>query len=443
MLSQAIRAQNKTVLKTTKQGFGTRSNPGIIHRIFNKVDTSTTAYSMASYDPTVPLQGHKPLFANEEAAEYNVTNLNNGFTVLTESQTFPGPVHMGFLVNVGTRDETPETSGSLLAIKNTYLKTLKHTNETMNYGVKQMSGGDLSMDYDQERMYFKGNCIQYDTIDMFQVLTDCALEPRSLMAANVARSKNQKSHDLAKHLAKYDPFADNQELLLRTAYGYHTLGNPRLGLESNIGNLDARILQQFVMDNITPKKCLIVGSGVRNHREFVDLVKERLGDVLAVPEHEYQRTPSQYIGGEFRTWTESPQTNISLAFESVPWNNEDVHAFYVMNTLIGSATAFSSGGPGKGMYARAVTSLMQNYNFVDSASAINSHFTDSGLFGLNIEGPGSHSAELMAVLLEELHRLREPIPEVELARAKNILKMNVLMAMERQEDRLEEIARNF
>ena len=42
-----------------------------------------------------------------------------------------------------------------------------------------------------------------------------------------------------------------------------------------------------------------------------------------------------------------------------------------------------------------------------------------------------------------MHRLREPIPDVELARAKNILKMNVLMAMERQDERLEEIARNF
>ena len=28
-------------------------------------------------------------------AEYNVTDLSNGFTVLTESQTFPGSVHMG------------------------------------------------------------------------------------------------------------------------------------------------------------------------------------------------------------------------------------------------------------------------------------------------------------------------------------------------------------
>lgn len=42
---------------------------------------------------------------------------------------------VGFLIDVGVRDETSETSGALLALKNTYLKTLKHTNETINYGM--------------------------------------------------------------------------------------------------------------------------------------------------------------------------------------------------------------------------------------------------------------------------------------------------------------------
>ena len=41
------------------------------------------------------LKDLKPLYTNEDQAEYNVTNLNNGFTVLTESQVFPGAVHMG------------------------------------------------------------------------------------------------------------------------------------------------------------------------------------------------------------------------------------------------------------------------------------------------------------------------------------------------------------
>lgn len=60
------------------------------------------------------------------------------------------------------------------------------------------------------------------------------------------------------------------------------------------------------MDNITPRKCLIVASGVVNHKEYVDLVKERLGDMLPVPEHNHVREAAQYIGGEHRQWTETP-----------------------------------------------------------------------------------------------------------------------------------------
>lgn len=43
---------------------------------------------------------------------------------------------------------------------------------------------------------------------MFQMMVDIALEPRSVLASNVARAKNKKSHDLHKHLGKYDPFMD-------------------------------------------------------------------------------------------------------------------------------------------------------------------------------------------------------------------------------------------
>ena len=58
-------------------------------------------------------------------------------------------------------------------------------------------------------------------------------------------------------------------------------------------------------------------------------------------------------------------------------------------------------------------------------------------------GPGSHSADLLYSAMEILDGLRQNISEVELNRAKNILKMQVLMAMERKDDRLEKIARNY
>jgi hypothetical protein len=49
------------------------------------IDRSSTAYEVNTTDPTreLPNLGVKP--ADDVAREYNVTNLTNGYTVLTES----------------------------------------------------------------------------------------------------------------------------------------------------------------------------------------------------------------------------------------------------------------------------------------------------------------------------------------------------------------------
>jgi len=86
---------------------------------------------------------------------------------------------------------------------------------------------------------------------------------------------------------------------------------------------------------------------------------------------------------------------------------------------------------------------VKDHGFVDSLQTINANFTDSGLFGVNVQGAGSHSADLLAVALQTLDALRNPIDENELARAKNTLKMNYLLSMEGGADRLEEVARNY
>ncbi len=71
------------------------------------------------------------------------------------------------------------------------------------------------------------------------------------------------------------------------------------------------------------------------------------------------------------------------------------------------------------------------------------HFSDSGLFGISIEGSGSHSQDLLSVGLESLSELKQKVSDEELERAKNILKMQILLSMEKHEDRLEEIAKNY
>jgi processing peptidase subunit alpha len=292
--------------------------------------------------------------------QYKVSRLSNGFTVLTEETSFPSNVHLGILCRVGSRDETESTSGSLFALKNTYLKTLKHTNETINYGMIQMSGGQSDMDFDEETTFYNAHCFEYDTTDIFRMLADIAFEPRSFTAANIGRDKNRKAHKLHEHLKHYEPFANNPQLLLTTAFGYKGLGMPKHGLETNVDNLDSKIIQDFQLANFAPEKTIIVANGVKRHEEFVDLVQHTLRDFLPSRELDFEREHAQYHGGETRTFLETPETNIILGYQSVQWTNKLMPAFAVLHTLFGSATGFSVGGPGKGMLNRAYKHSIKN-----------------------------------------------------------------------------------
>jgi len=156
--------------------------------------------------------------------------------VLTESESYPSRVDLGILLNVGTRDETHETSGSLLSIKNTYFKTVYQTNETVNYGMVQMSGGEFEMDYNHETAYFKAHCLAHDAIDILSMMSDCALEPRSVTAANVGIEKNNDTHRIEDVAKTGESFNDT---IFKVAYGNHGLGLPLRGYRNNIGNLTA------------------------------------------------------------------------------------------------------------------------------------------------------------------------------------------------------------
>ncbi len=130
---------------------------------------------------------------------------------------------------------------------------------------------------------------------------------------------------------------------------------PKDGFESNVENIDARLLQDFQMSNITPSKVIVCANGVKHHKEFVDLAEDTLGVLNPVRESEYTRTKSEYIGGEHRAFTETPETNVILGYETVNWNHEFMPAYAVLHMLFGGATGFSTGGPGKGMLNRAHT----------------------------------------------------------------------------------------
>jgi processing peptidase subunit beta len=175
-------------------------------------------------------------------------------------------------------------------------------------------------------------------------------------------------------LGSNEIFQDN---IYQAAYGRKNLGNPFLGDRSNVNYLSAGVIQKFQATHLTPKKIIISAAGIENHDEFVDLVNEKLSSTI-LNEGSGNRESSNYVGGEVRNLTEANNIHLVLAFEGANYQSS-------LPLLIASEVL----GNGRRM-GRIQKNILNKHVFIDGAQAINSNYSDSGLFGIKLSGSAAH-----------------------------------------------------
>ncbi|PNS19366.1 Mitochondrial-processing peptidase subunit alpha [Sphaceloma murrayae] len=164
--------------------------------------------------------------------------------------------------------------------------------------------------------------------------------------------------------------------------------------------------------------------------------------------------PSQYTGG-FLTLPPLPippnpalprLSHIHLAFEALPISSDDIYALATLQTLLGGGGSFSAGGPGKGMYSRLYTNVLNQHGWVENCVSFNHAYTDSGIFGISAACGTQYTMRMLEVMCRELSLLKAEtgfgrLSEGEVRRAKNQLKSSLLMNLESRMVELEDLGR--
>ncbi|KAI9837214.1 MAG: hypothetical protein M1819_000288 [Sarea resinae] len=164
--------------------------------------------------------------------------------------------------------------------------------------------------------------------------------------------------------------------------------------------------------------------------------------------------PSHYTGGFLSLPPLPPPPNpalprlshIHLAFEALPISSPDIYALATLQTLLGGGGSFSAGGPGKGMYSRLYTNVLNQHGWVESCIAFNHSYSDSGLFGISSSCSPARVSQMLEVMCCELHALTldtgfSSLQIAEVNRAKNQLRSSLLMNLESRMVELEDLGR--
>lgn len=344
----------------------------------------------------------------------------------------------------------------------------------------------------RETMMYQSTSYAEALPQVMSILSDAVLNPR-ITDQELDEQRDAIAWEIRE--IKNKPEVYLPEVLHEAAFD-GTLGNPLLCPEDRIDTLRADTIRQWHKMWYKPERLVVAAAGVE-HDDFVDIANRHFADVrsssvanhpsvvrslkaaakqqahvknlsTSAPNHasvletesnvitgepyedsfEYLSTAKpKYVGGErFIYDPDSEFTHFLVAYEGLRIDDPDIYTLATIQILLGGGGSFSAGGPGKGMYSRLYTNVLNQHHAVDHCSSFHHVYVDTSLFGLTISVHASFVPQISTLVAHQLDSITRPImrggiTHVELERAKNQLKSSLAMTLETRSTQVEDLGR--
>ncbi|SNX84313.1 probable mitochondrial processing peptidase alpha chain precursor [Melanopsichium pennsylvanicum] len=434
----------------------------------------------------------------------NVTTLPNLVRVATEAT--PGHFSaVGVYIDAGSRYERPwvagESGSSHLLDRLAFKSTTNRSSQQMTSEIEAL-GGNVMCSSSRETIMYQSSVFNKDVSAVLSILADTILNPL-LSPEELDLQREAAAYEIQEIWSK--PEMILPELLHTTAYQGNTLGNPLLCPIESLEQMTADNLRNFMSNWYRPERIVVAGSGMP-HEQLVELSEKLFGDLKPLSDSarlnfgssslssspsssssssssssrssslsslfsrssssfstsssssatptsselaDLVATPSEYTGGElYIPQSDLEFTHVYVAFEGLSIHDDDIYALATLQILLGGGGSFSAGGPGKGMYSRLYTNVLNQHHSVDYCAAFHHCYSDSGLFGISASVHPSFNASIVHVIARELELCTSSIyqgsvTQAELNRAKNQLKSSLVMALESRLVEVEDLGRQI
>ncbi|XP_069119668.1 mitochondrial-processing peptidase subunit alpha-like [Argopecten irradians] len=406
--------------------------------------------------PGLPLPKYATVDNQKQVTQ--VTTLENGLRVASENK-FGHFCTVGVLVDSGSRYEVAYPGGvSHFLEKLAFNSTSQYSRDEI-YQILEKHGGITDCLSARDTLIYAMSAESTALPLLSNILAEVTLRPQ-FTEQEIDDTRNTISYELESVEMNPDPESILIEMSHAAAYQNNTLGLPKLCPKQTIPTLDRNTILSYMYHHHTPDRMVVAGVGV-DHQQFVEAVKESFLNKTPVwednpklinPSSALDRSVAQYTGGQVKVNKDlsdislgpNPMPDLAhlvLGLESCSHKDDDFVAFCVLNILLGGGSSFSSGGPGKGMYTRLYTHVLNRYHWINSASAVNHAYEDTGLFCIHCSSHPERLGELAEVITNELTETAGNIRTDELERAKTQLQSMLMMNLEMRPVMFEDVGR--
>ncbi|HJX12697.1 MAG TPA: pitrilysin family protein [Dehalococcoidales bacterium] len=344
--------------------------------------------------------------------------MDNGLRLVTAAMPHTRSVAISFFIGTGSRYETDERAGVSHFVEHLCFKgTEKRPTPVDICTVIEGVGGMLNAGTDKEMTIYWCKVAQPHFASALDVLVDILINSR-FDPADIEKERQVIIEEIKMSLDS--PPQRVSMLIDELLWPGHPLGRDIAGSKETVAAITREMILDYLDRQYRPGNTVLAIAGDIRHDEVLDMVSRlTAGWKQKRPRADYP----PYRGGTGRRVAienrDTEQTQLCLALPGVSIVHPERFKLDLLNVILG-----------EGMSCRLFTEIRDKMGLAYSIQSYAEHFLDTGAMTVAAGVATGKLKVAITAILAELARLKEPIPEEELSRAKELFKGRIMLRME-------------
>lgn len=349
---------------------------------------------------------------------YQKTTLTNGLRLLTAPLPHTRSASVCIFIGTGSRYETASEAGVSHFIEHMLFKGTQRRPAAREISEAiEGVGGILNGGTDKELTVYWAKVPANYFWRALDVLSDMILNPR-FDPEETDKERRVICEEI--NLSQDTPSQLVNMLIDEVLWPGHQLGRDIAGSQEMVTAMTLTAMLDYRKQQYHPANAVVTVAGSVGHDEAVSAITEMLGgwEGHQSPRDFAPFTPTK--ADRLRLVTrKTEQAHICLALPGLSLTDPRRFVLQMANIVLG-----------EGMSSRLFAEIREKLGLAYSINSYLDHFQDSGALTVYAGVDKKNLETAISAIREQLHRLREPIPEDELNRAREFAKGRLLLRLE-------------
>jgi predicted Zn-dependent peptidase len=334
---------------------------------------------------------------------------------------------VGIWVRSGSRHETAPLNGISHFIEHTLFKGTRNRTSREIAVESDAIGGHVDAFTSREVASYYVKVLDEHLPRAFDLLADLITAPL-FAQEELDRERNVVTEEIK--MVEDTPDDLVHEVFVANFWPDHPLGRSILGTVDTLATFNQEKVADYFSAVYAPRNLVVAGAGNIEHEQFVEMVSRHLGSVKDRPVNLSAAAPS-HATRRIVLDKDLEQAHLVLGTRCPSMTSEDRYSVHVLNVILGG-----------GMSSRLFQTIREDRGLAYAVYSGVNAYTDAGYLSVYAATSPEQVNDVIRLSVAEFDKIKtEAVTEAELQRAKDQLKVSIMLSLESTSARMSNLAR--